>query len=107
MTVFSPERRDEVVAEAIKMRDKWGLKWGDIADHFGVTKAWLRTHVVATGYKNTGRLATKASAQNLARARELRKQGLRWKAIERIMGINQLTLRSAVYLDDKARKENG
>lgn len=81
---------------------KAGANWSETAKALGVTWDWVYYHVgQKAGVRPVPRLVVKASPENLARARELRAAGTRWKVIERIMGIEWRLLARAIYQENQ------
>lgn len=101
---FSYAEAAEVTEQAIAMRES-GMKWTVIRKNLGVSKTWLRKHIVDSEYiqKRVDRLRT--SPELLVKAREFRAAGLRWKVIERQLGVNWLTLAHAIYKQNRIARE--
>ena len=97
---FSYAESVQIVERAIGMRNS-GMKWKDIRDQLGVCKTWLRNHIVDADYKRRKFAALKTAPELLAKARDLRNQGVRWKIVERELGVNWLTLAHAIYKQNK------
>lgn len=100
---FGPKKTAEVRAEAFQML-KGGKSWAQIAMRFSVSQSWLKDNVSKhPDYKAFRNALLKSSDENLAKARELRAQGVCWKLVAREVGVdNWQTLARAIYLQDKA-----
>lgn len=97
---FSRERAAEIIKQANEML-KSGAKRTDIQKQFGVSKTWLRWHLVSAGRLRELR----ASPEMLEKARDLRAKDIRWKIIERQLGVNWLTLAHAIYKQNRIDRE--
>lgn len=88
--IHGPRKTAELLASAKQLRDEEKLIWRDIAMRIGVDLRWLMQHKskiegVAPGL--IGAVQKKDLATILDKARTLRKQGARWKAIGKTLGV--------------------
>lgn len=91
----------ELTNEMLRLRDEEKLTWTAIAERLDVTLTWLQ-------YRREkipgidGRLTLAGSPENIARARELRATGMRWKKIADQLGVERWqTIARAVYVDNR------
>lgn len=98
---FNRRRTIEATNEMLRLRDEEHLTWTEIAKRLNVTLNWLQ-------YRRekipgiAGRLSRAGSAENIAKARELRAAGVCWKKIADHLGVERWqTIARAVYIDNR------
>lgn len=97
---YGPRKSLEIAFSAIELR-KEKLTWPQIAARLKVNQRWLKNWVNKAGYTPHNAEELKASPENLARARQLRSEGVCWKLIEREMGIAWKTLQWAICVENR------
>ena len=100
---YGPVSHRRNVDEVLRLRDekKWGAQ--RIAKHLRLTVGWVSYQLQKF---NCGKLPKVGTRENLERAIELRKTGMRWKKIAQSLGVeNEHSLARAVYILNKAERE--
>lgn len=94
----------ELMAQGVALRAQ-GKTWAGCGDALGLNGASLRSALARAGIKAPGRLGAEpvATPERIARARELRAQGMCWKLIERQLGVSGSTLAKAISKLNKAK----
>lgn len=96
----------QTISQCIDLR-AYGFSWDECSDMLSEKKHSLRAALMRAGIPMTGlhgRPVT-ATPELILKARELRAQKVRWKVVERQLGVNWLTLARHVYAEDKAARD--
>lgn len=89
-------QKDEQLAKALVLREE-GRTWRNVAELMGVSRHWLYHTLNAEGLiDRDSTKPIKATAALTKAAFELRQGSMRWKLIERKLGVNEHTLRKAI-----------
>lgn len=99
---YGPITHRRMLAEALRLRKEERLSGPQIAKRLSTTIGWVRHQL--NKFDMSAKLSIVASPENLARALEMRSQGIRWKTIARELGVERWeSLARAIYVKDKTK----
>lgn len=103
---YTPEKTQELLQQAIALRAT-GLMWKEVIRRLDITKAWLRFNLDKIEFDRKAQGAVTAvrvcTPHNIAEARRLRAEGVRWKTIGRQLGVRWESLSRAITQENRAK----